>query len=585
MMMCTHPKFRFNSAAALLLMLAALCFMALPAAAQSSLNVLLLDNQNYKPIAGYSFVLENEAIGYRNTFTTNENGRATISGLSTSGEYVVRVPETETYFESQSEAVQLISNQQASVAVTVFQRVTADLDEVSITASSTSINLVDAQVASELSASELTRLPVEARDITRALYRLPNISQATGFYPEAPNISINGANSLFTNYQIDGFDNNENFLGGQRFRVPVGLTQNITALTNNFSAEYGRTSNGVINITTKSGSNELEGEVYAMTRPGPPLDASSSFAQRDLSGNQVKDGFARYQGGFSVGGPVKKDQTFFFLNAEHLTDLKDNLLNVPQLGVNETVPGNNHFSLMSGRLDHNWSDRLSSSLRANLGLVSIERQGGGLDGGVTFRSAGNEQDRNSLMLAQRTTYRGDGFISETGYQYGRFRWNYADPQQNDSPNVSVFAPNDELIANIGHPGFVFDDTENTHQIQQKFSFFTGGHVLKTGVDFRTSHFSLRGGGNPNGSWQVRLSEAQLEALRAGEVSSDLQPEALPDDVEVLSYGVELRPNAFEKRQNMIALYVEDQFSLGSRLNVSAGLRYDYDNLSKAGADQ
>jgi len=557
--------------------------LSVPAFSQSSLQVTLVESQTYQPVENYSLIVENSDIGYRESFITNENGQVSIHGLSTSGSYLVLVEGTETYFESQSEEVQLKSNRKTSVLVTLFERKEGELDEITVQARSTSINMVDAQVASELSSREIESLPIEARDITRALYRLPNISQATGFFPEAPNVAINGANSLFTNYQIDGFDNNENFLGGQRFRVPVGLTQNITALTNNFSAEYGRTSNGVINITTKSGSNDMNGEVFFMTRPGPPLDSSSPFAQRDLSGNQVKDGFSRYQGGFSVGGPIKKDKTFFFLNAEHMTDVKDNLLNVPELGVNETVDGTNNFTLLSGRLDHNWSSNFRSNLRVNTGIVNIERQGGGLDGGVTFASAGNQQDRNSVMIANRNTYSGNGFISETGYQYGRFRWNYANPDLDEAPNVTVLSPNGETIALLGHPGFVFDDTENTHQFQQKFTFFLGDHTLKAGADYRTSHFSLKGGGNPNGSWLVQLNQQQLEDLRSSGVDQDLRPQDLPSDVEVDNFSIELRPNAFEKRQNLLSFYLEDQFSFNSKLNMNVGLRYDYDNLSKAGA--
>ncbi|MGM0458727.1 MAG: TonB-dependent receptor plug domain-containing protein [Bacteroidota bacterium] len=551
--------------------------------AQASFTVTLLENESYSPLENHTLVVENESIGFREEYRTNDRGRVSLSGLSTSGTYVVYVPETGSYFESVSEEIELISNRNTSVMVLVFNRQEQELDEISVTARSTTINTVNAQVASELSSREIEALPVEGRDITRSLYRLPNISQATGFFPEAPNVSINGANSLFTNYQIDGFDNNENFLGGQRFRIPVGLTQNITALTNNFSAEHGRTSNGVINITTKSGSNDLNGEAFLMSRPGPPLDASSPFAQRDLSGNQVKDGFSRYQGGFSVGGHIKKDQTFFFLNAEHLTDVKDNLLNVPQLGVNETIQGRNNFTLLSGRLDHKWSRNFRSSLRVNTGLVNIENQGGGLEGGVTFASAGNQQDRNSVMIANRNIYSGNGFVSETGYQYGRLRWNYANPVNDNSPNVTVQAPNGEVIALLGHPGFSFDDTENTHQLQQKFTFYRDNHTIKTGVDFKTSDFSLVGGGNPNGSWVVQLSEQQLTALQNQGVGQNFAPADLPDDVDVLNYSTELRPSAFGERQNLFGIYIEDEFSLSNRLNVSAGLRYDYDNLSKAGS--
>jgi len=121
-----------------------------------------------------------------------------------------------------------------------------------------------------------------------------------------------------------------------------------------------------------------------------------------LSGNQVKDGFARYQAGAGVGGSFVKDKTFYYFNFEHTTDVKDNLLNVPTLGVNETIRGTNTFNYFSSKIDQIWNKNFRSSLRANVGLVDIERQGGGLDGGVAFPSSANTQKRNSILLALKT---------------------------------------------------------------------------------------------------------------------------------------------------------------------------------------
>ncbi|MCB0618485.1 MAG: TonB-dependent receptor plug domain-containing protein, partial [Saprospiraceae bacterium] len=369
-----------------LLLLAACCVAAQYAVAQAALEITLLDSLNM-PVAFQQVLLSNPQIGLERETLSNEKGKARFEGLSTSGSYSVLVPEGSFYQAQSRENVSLISNKTHSIVLILTDKVLS-LEAVTVSAGSyQGINSIDAEVASELTRREIAELPLEGRDITRALYRLPNITQATGFFPEAPNVAINGANSLYTNYQIDGLDNNENFLGGQRFAVPVGLTANITALTNNFGAEHGLTSNGIVNITTRSGTNELEGEVFYLSRPGPVIDASSPYAQRDLSGNQVKDGFQRHQLGFGLGGPLKKDQTFYFLNVEHTTDLKDNLLNVPQLNINETVSGVNRFTYLSAKIDHLWTDRLRSSLRVNTGLVNIERQGGGLEGGSTFPSA------------------------------------------------------------------------------------------------------------------------------------------------------------------------------------------------------
>ena len=92
-------------------------------------------------------------------------------------------------------------------------------------------------------------------------------------------------------------------------------------------------------MTTRSGTNKFSGEVFYVTRPGSIVDAPSAFAGVDLYGNPVKDGFQRQQLGVGFGGAIKKDKTFYYFNIEQTYDIKDNLLTVPQLGINETVRG------------------------------------------------------------------------------------------------------------------------------------------------------------------------------------------------------------------------------------------------------
>ena len=343
--------------------------------AQAGLVVSVVDVEDRQPSANVEVIVSNDAIGFETRIMTDDQGKARLAGLTTSGIYTVSTPETNDFLEALATDIQLRSNFTRSVILLRYPLRSVELDEVTVTATTSyaRINTVNAEVSSTLSQEEVEMLPVEGRDITRALYRLPNVTQATGFFPEAPNVSINGANSLYTNYMIDGMDNNENFLGGQKFAVPVGIVQDLTVLTNNYSTEFGRTGNGVFNVTTKSGGNEIAGEAFYITRPGPPLDASSPYAQRDLSGNQVKDGFTRQQGGFSLGGPLVKNQTFFFVNVEYMQDVKDNLLNVPQLGINETIQGQNRFLFTTAKIDHRWSDAFRSTLRAQLGDVEIER--------------------------------------------------------------------------------------------------------------------------------------------------------------------------------------------------------------------
>jgi len=551
--------------------------------AQVDLTVTIQNFLTNEYISDIDLILINKGLGLEKTQTTNSMGRTTFRGLQETEGYFVKTLESDRFIESVSGEIILRSNQNREINLFIFESRTINMDEVEITAyPSASINRTNAEVSFELKQKELLALPVEGRDITRALYRLPNVSQATGFYPEAPNVSINGANSLFTSYLIDGMDNNERFLGGQKFAMPSGFAQNISVLTNNFSAEYGNTANGIVNITTRSGSNQFSGEAFLIHRPGPALDGASEFLQRDLSGNFVKDGFKRYQAGAGFGGALKKDKTFYYVNFEHMTDIKDNLLNSPALGVNETVRGQNHFSYLSTKLDHNWSSKWRSSMRMNLGLVNIDRQGGGLSGGVAFPSAANQQDRNSFLLASRNIYVSEKFSAQTNVQFARFRWNYASPTAIDNPLVTVLAPTGETAAVLGHPGYQFDSHENTIQWQQKFAFYKGAHTLKTGIELISSGHQLYGGGVPQGSYTVQLNDEQLATVAALNLGANLSFTDIPADVEVLSYGVELRPNQFGKRQNIFSIYFEDQWSANDKLNLTLGLRYDYDNLSKGG---
>lgn len=562
---------------------ALLCISTI-AMAQQDLTVSVIDAATQKSIANATITLQNKSRNIQLSQISNTQGKVIFRNLEALDGYQVVFDGTTEYTAETSNLLSIRSNQNPNVTLVLRKSSTEQLDEVVISSSSTSkINRRDAEVSSELKAAEIQEIPVEGRDITRVLYRLPNVSQATGFYAEAPNVSINGANGLFTSYLIDGMDNNERFLGGQKFAIPTGFVKDLTVLTSNFSAEYGLTGSGVIDVTPRSGSNDLRGEGFFITRPGPAIDGKSTFAQRDLSGNQVKNGFARYQAGGGVGGAFIKDKTFYYFNFEHTTDVKDNLLDVPALGVNTTVRGTNTFNYFSSKIDQNWTKNFRSSLRANVGLVNIERQGGGLEGGVAFPSSANTQQRNSILLALKNSYSFGKLSGETNLQYSRFNWDYANPLNANGPQVVVLGTNDETLAILGHPGYLFNAIENTVQFQQKFKYYLDNHTFKGGLNFIRGNHELFGGGNPNGNYTVKLTQDQINTINASGIGSNLAITDIPSDVNVINYNVELRPTAFGTNQDIYSAYIEDLWSVSDKLNITLGLRYDYDNLSKGGS--
>lgn len=558
--------------------------MTTPAfAQQAGILVVVVDAETGEELSGAQVRISNEAIGLDRVIRSDADGRARVEGLTTAGRYKVtaEVP-GETDAALVTREVVLRSNYTTSVTLLIDRR--TDTIVVTGLRSISGVNAVNAEVSASLGAEELEALPIEGRDVLGALVRLPNVVASTGFFPESPAISINGSNGLDTNYLLDGLDNNENFLGGIKFPVPLGFTREVTVLANSYSVEYGRTANGIVNYTSPSGSNEFHGEVYGLVRPGRPLDARSPFPRRDLSGNPVGESFERYQAGASLGGPIARDKTFFFANFEYTRDRNVQVVDAPALGVVDSVTGNNTFYLGSLRLDHRLTDEWTLGLRANIGRVTIERPGGGLGGGnVTFPSAASDQDRFSTLIAASASYAGEEWSYDGAVQYSRFRWDYGKPESGPGPQVAIRDPSGLTVGVVGHPGFVFDDLEESWQTTHRLQRYLGSHKLTFGADLMTSGFELLGGGNPDGNFTLDLTSQQLANLAASGAGLGLTAQdVFALDPWVADYAVELRPQSFGTSQTQLAFYLEDEWQLSAQLTATLGLRWDYDSLTAKG---
>lgn len=550
-------------------------------AQQAGIEVAVVDEAG-SPVAEIEVVIANRAIGFERRLRTDARGRIAVDGLSTAGEYLVSVPASDQYSGLAAQPVELRANFSRSV---ILQLAVPESAAITVTAARaiTGLNTANAEISASLGRDQLVALPIEGRDVLGALIRLPNVVPSTGFFPEAPSISINGSNGLDTNYLIDGLDNNENFLGGIKFPVPLGFTREVTVLANSYSAAYGRTANGIVNYTTPSGSNDFTGEVYGLIRPGRPLDARSPFPRRDLSGNPVGESFERYQGGFAVGGPIARDRTFIFANYEYTRDRNTQVVDAPQLGIVDTVTGNNEFHLASLRLDHRLTEDWTIGLRGNIGRVTIDRPGGSLGGGnATFPSAGSKQDRFSTLIAATASYAGSDWSYDGALQFSRFRWDYGEATGAPGPQVVVRGPSGLTAAVVGNPGFVFDNLEETWQTTHRVGRDLGAHRLSAGVDVIASDFALLGGGNPNGNYTVDLTAAQLSSLSGQGLALTAQ-DVLALNPAVANYAVELRPQSFGTSQTLVAFYLEDQWQLAPNFTATLGLRWDYDTLTERGA--
>jgi hypothetical protein len=434
------------------------------------------------------------------------------------------------------------------------------------------LNTDDGAQGGSVEAPELAALPAEARDPLRLAFTVPGVAQATAFFGDAPPLTISGDNALYTQYTIDGLDNNEGFLGGPRVALPLAALRRLDVHTAGYRPGLGRTTNGVVDFETRSGGDRWSGELFLVGRPGTPLDASPRFTPAGVD----PDGFRRFQFGGGVGGPLATDRTFLFVAVERSDEREDRIGSTAQtdfLGT-ELRSGGKAFV----RLDHGWSPRQTTTFR--LAASGVERKGQG--GGVIVPEADITTVRRGTLagVTHRSALRGGNAANELSVQFGTFRWDFP-PSESDlsTPQVTIVAPDLTTVeAVVGSSNFIFDERERQLQLRNVFEARLGErHTLRAGADLVHSRFELLGSNtNPLGAYTV-VNEGNIEAAGAFVSIADI-----PQDVRVLRYTIDASPQQVDLAQTLVGAFVENRWRPRPDLTVLAGLRWDYDDITSRG---
>jgi len=184
-----------------------------------------------------------------------------------------------------------------------------------------SVNTVTQDIATVVNERQIRELPT----ITRNPYDLVAISgnvnssmvgdnDANFSDRGAGGFNINGQRAAGTNVLLDGASNNDEYTASIGQAVPLDSVQEFSVITSNFSAQYGRATGGIVNVATKTGTNDYRGTLYEFFR-----DASMATNTFDNKARGIEKGdFSRHQAGFSLGGPVLKDRLHFFTSGEYI---------------------------------------------------------------------------------------------------------------------------------------------------------------------------------------------------------------------------------------------------------------------------
>ena len=247
--------------------------------------------------------------GLVRTTVTTSAGLYSLPALSPS---TYEVTATVPGFQTQTKK-NVVLNVAATLPVNFTLAVSGNTTTVSVEdASGTTVETDSAQLSTVVDSKKIEELPLILRDPYQLVLLSPGVATATN---NDGGVSVNGQRDRNNNFMLDGADNNDTSVPGGLSGVTSAspdTAQEFRVITNAYDAEFGRNTGAIVDVVTRSGSNKFHGDAYEFGRYSA-LGARDFFNKKEDGG---KDPYVRNNFGASIGGPIWKDRTFFFLNGE-----------------------------------------------------------------------------------------------------------------------------------------------------------------------------------------------------------------------------------------------------------------------------
>ncbi len=348
---------------------------------------------------------------------------------------------------------------------------------------------------------------------------------------------------------VDGGTISDQVVSGRdSLGASVEEVKEFQVLTNSYNAEYGQSGGVVLNVITKSGTNGFHGDGHYYTR-GRNLTASNFFYNTSDAANFRRAPFHKYEGGFTAGGPLIKDRTFWFTSFEQTRQGVPLQLTPPGGSINLTQPTKE--ILWSARVDHKLSANNSITARFN-----VQRD---LTDNLLVQIA-NFAAPESLVAAVIHDHTLNVSLTSTPttsiVNEGRFFWHRllsATPVKSDLPG--------QQGANF-YTGAAFccpqGADQNRYQYVDNLSWTHGAHTVKTGLNI--SHF-------PYFSLFTQFALGLYKGF----------PRPAPNPGLPTQFQVGIGPAQVNATDNIYGFYVQDMWKLKSNFTINYGVRYDVED--------
>src|SRR5215831_9567944 len=409
-------------------------------------------------------------------------------------------------------------------------------------------------IGAVISENELQSLPLNGRQFANLAVLAPGTTLGYNDDPTKPGqlqVQLNAGSGRNVNYVIDGGDNTDDTIGGALQNFSLEGVQEFSIQTQQYKAEYGRSTGGVLNVVTRTGSNAFHGSAFEYFRD-KSLNAET---ESEKLGGSGKSDYRRDQFGASIGGPIVKDAAHFFATYEQ-TNRNTNYTLGPDVATiypdlaGGVVPLPFRDKLAGAKVTYDAS--ATQFLQVRFGYQKNSDKYGASPTN-TPDSLGTVDNKYTTILAGWQSQVSAKSLNEFIFQYSKFD-NTISP---DSTNPTIYFPNGVIS------GQNFNTPQSTHQTKYQFkddiNYATeiGGqsHDFKFGVNFIHEP-------NLSGDFSTGVTNPLFQATQNvpnSQVSSITQNGGF--------FGQSTPVNQY-------SIYVQDDWRPNRRLTVNAGLRYD-----------
>ncbi len=498
--------------------------------------------------------------------TTDRAGRFRFGSLPI-GDYEVTV--TRNGFTPQTRAVTLTLG--ATIDVPFILAIAGVEQAIQVSASPVLADVATTAVGERVSPREVEALPLNGRNVLDLALLVPGVSRTNTRNTErfaetsaipGTGISMSGQRNLNNAFVLDGFSANDDAAGLAGTYVSQDAVRELTVITSGGNAEYGRASGGVVSMATRSGTSRWLGRGYGFFRDAA-LDARNAFATG-------RDPLRQVQAGASLGGPLRAERTFLFVNGERTHQARTGFVSIapgnvdqinarlaragyagPRVTTGGFGTGYDATSLFA-RVDHQAS--ASHQLMARYLHYDIRSDNARNVGGLTDVSRGTALDDRDQAASASSVITWGSALNEARVQVTRsdLRAPANDPV---GPAVTINGVASFGVSTSSPTGRRAD----VYEAGDTIAWQRGSHLWKTGAVVLVNRLDIAFPGALPGAYTF----GSLQNFLAGRYVSYQQ-----------AFG---DPGQFQSNPN-VGLFVQDTWRAGDRVTVDLGLRYDLQML-------